>query len=249
MIRTVIVDDESKSCNVLKKILTTYCEGVQVVGMAHSGGEGKELIEREKPQLAFVDIQMPDMDGFQMLQNTNSNDAQIVFVSAYDSFALPAFRYSPLDYLLKPVNIDDLSRALERCRQHLLLLDKEKRRETIATQPLISSLLPLRIAIGRANEIQFIEIDSIIRMEADRNYTVFYLQDKSTMVTARTLGEYEAMLHGLPFLRVHQSHLINLSKVVRFVKGKEGYAVMCDGSHVRVSAQKREEFLAKIAIH
>lgn len=240
MIRSVIVDDEVRSCQALSKMLRDYCQDVAVVGMAHTVEEGIRVIHREQPGLVFLDIQMPDSDGFQIFRDFDQPTFRVICVTAYDNFALTAFRYAALDYVLKPVDIDELVRAVDRFRTGVPtpVADREPLAKKIPPAP-----APHRIAVATMHDIQFIDIDRIVRLQAERNYTIFYLVDGSNIFVARTLKEYEETLAGASFMRVHQSHIINLNKVVRYIKGKGGYAILCDGSKVEVSPKKKAEFL------
>lgn len=243
MIRSVIVDDEVRSCQALSKMLRDYCQDVAVVGMAHTVEEGIKVIHREQPGLVFLDIQMPDSDGFQILRDFDQPSFRVICVTAYDNFALTAFRYAALDYVLKPVDIDELVRAVDRFRA---VPPPVADRESSPPKKISPSTVPHRIAVTTMHDIQFIDLDCIVRLQAERNYTIFYLVDGSSVFVARTLKEYEDALAGASFMRVHQSHIINLNKVVRYIKGKGGYAVLCDGSKVEVSPKKKAEFLDSI---
>jgi two-component system LytT family response regulator len=243
MIRSVIVDDEMRSCQALSKMLRDYCEDVTVVGMAHTVEDGVRIIHREQPELVFLDIQMPDSDGFQIFRDFDQPTFRVICVTAYDNFALTAFRYAVLDYVLKPVDIDELVRAVDRFRTGtpVAVVDRDA---PVKKSPVTPA--PHRIAVTTMHDIQFIDIDRIVRLQAERNYTVFYLVDGTNIFVARTLKEYEETLAGASFMRVHHSHIINLNKVVRYIKGKGGYAVLCDGSKVEVSPKKKAEFLDSI---
>lgn len=249
MIRSVIIDDEVRSCHALAKMLREYCRDVDVVGMAHTVDDGVGVIRQEQPSLVFLDIQMPGGNGFQLLNNVAASAFKVVFVTAYDNYALTAFRYEALDYLLKPIDIDDLVASVNRFRtgynSNAAMHNHSVQRSAVPNviQPLSP---PCRIAVATSHDIQFIEVENILRLQSERNYTTFHLTDGSSLMVARTLKEYEETLGSVSFFRIHQSHIINLKKVVRYIKGKGGYAVLCDGSTVEVSPARKVEFLKQI---
>lgn len=249
MIRSVIIDDEVRSCHALAKMLRDYCTDVDVVGMAHTVDDGVGVIRQKQPSLVFLDIQMPGGNGFQLLNNVAASAFKVVFVTAYDNYALTAFRYEALDYLLKPIDIDDLVTSVNRFRTGYSgngAAHNHTAQHSAAPSVIQPLSPPCRIAVATPHDIQFIEVENIVRLQSERNYTTFHLVHGSPLVVARTLKDYEETLACLPFFRVHQSHIVNLKKVVRYRKGKGGYAVLSDGSTVEVSPARKAEFLKHI---
>lgn len=241
--RSLIIDDETTSCRILKKLLNAYCPDVEVIGEAYSAETGIAAIKKYRPDILFLDIQMPEGDGFYLLQQLEEINFRIIFITAYDQYAIKAIKFSALDYLLKPLNIDDLVSAVDRYRKSRNLTN-----EKACVDHLRSNLLPAKnplnkIAIPGLNEVHFIEISSITRIEAEGNYTHFYTDKAEHFLVANTLKEYDELLNGHHFFRVHQSHLINLKKVTKYIKGKGGQVMLSDGSIVDVAVRKKEEFL------
>jgi two-component system, LytTR family, response regulator len=191
----------------------------------------------------FLDIQMPEGDGFYLLQQLDEIDFRIIFITAYDQYAIKAIKFSALDYLLKPLKIDDLEAAVERARK-----SRDTFPEKARIDHLRENISPKRnqlnkLALPGLSEVHFVDIASIVRIEAEGNYTHFYTDKTEHFLVTHTLKEYDELLDGHHFFRVHQSHLINLKKVTRYIKGKGGSVVLSDGSTVDVSVRKKEAFL------
>lgn len=244
MIRAIVIDDEQESRNTVINILNNFCKNIQVIAQAENVMEGKMVVEKEKPDVIFLDIQMPDGTGFDLLEKLSDNNFQVIFVTAYDQYALKAIKFSALDYILKPVN-----------PQHLMdAVDKLKTPQTdfglISKQ--ISTLLRNkngfeRITLPTFEGLRFIILRDIIRCEADNNYTNFYLNSGEKVLVTKTLKEYDECLSGEDFIRVHQSHLVNSKYIDRYIKGDGGTIIMTDGSHVEVSRRRKEDFLKGMA--
>lgn len=244
MIRTVIIEDEERSSSALRKMLTDYCPDVLVAGVATNNKMALQLIETEKPELVFLDIQLPDGNSFSLLENIKSIDFRVIFTTAYSNYALKALKCSALDYLLKPVNIDELIVAVEKYKNYKQNIDytmglkalqdniKRENKERIKT-----------IGLATLNEIQFVSIDDIIRLEAASNYTHFHIEGLPKITVSHTLKYYEDILDTAEFMRVHQSSIINLRKVKKYIRGKVGSVVMADGCTIDISPKKKEEFL------
>lgn len=241
--RSLIIDDETKSCRILRKLLNTYCPDVDVIAEAYSAATGIEAIKKYRPDLVFLDIQMPEGDGFYLLQQLEEINFRIIFITAHDQYAIKAIKFSALDYLLKPLNIDDLVSAVDRYRNSYDFNNEKKRVDHLRDNLSKAKGKLDRIAIPGMNEVHFIEIGSIIRIESEGNYTHFYTDKPEHFLVANTLKEYDELLSGHHFFRVHQSHLINLKKVTKYIKGKGGNVVLSDGSTVDVAVRKKEEFL------
>jgi two-component system, LytTR family, response regulator len=244
MINTLIVEDEDRSSKVLEKMLSDYCPEIKVSGIAGNINEARRLIRSEKPKLVFLDIQLPDGNSFSLLNDLNTVDFRIIFTTAYNDYALKALKCSALDYLLKPVNIDELIAAIDKFKtweEHSFysmglkaLQDNmvKESKEKIKT-----------IGLGTLNEIQFVATDTIIRLEAASNYTHFYIEGMPRVTVSHTLKHYEDILDHGQFMRVHQSHIINLRKVKKYIKGKTGSIMMTDGCTIDVSPKNKEDFL------
>ncbi len=236
MLRTLIIDDELNGRNILKKMLTTFCEGVDIIGEAESVKTGIEAIKSLNPDLVLLDIQMQDGTGFDLLEKINKKTFKLIFVTSFDNFAIKAFKFSAVDYILKPVDPDNLIEAIKRVKGMETINDFENKIDV-----LISNISGLdKIALASSDGVRFVKIDDIVRCESDNNYTMFYLMSKEKIMVSKTLKEFEVMLSGINFHRVHKSHLVNLKYVSKYIPGEGGYLVLEDGSHVDVSRRKKE---------
>ena len=245
MIRAIIVDDEPYCCDTLETMLEKYCPEVQLVAVCHSGEEAISAISQQKPDLVFLDIEMPRMNGFDMLQKIGAINFEIIFTTSFDQYALRAIRFSALDYLLKPIDKDDLQTAVQKVIQRTQKPIAQQLQ--LLMQKLQQPVNPLnKIALPTMEGLQMVPVESILYCESDSNYTIFYLKDKQKIIVSRTLKEMEEMLEEYSFARVHSSYLVNLQEVNKYVKGEGGYLVLNDGSTVNVSASRKKLLLAKL---
>ena len=245
MITATIVDDEPYSCETLATLLERYCPDVKVLDICYSAASALKSINEQKPQLLFLDIEMPHMNGFELLEKLSDIDFELVFTTSYDQYAIKAFRFSALDYLLKPIDQDDLRKAVQKAvsstnhvspQQIKVLLEK-------INHP---SLVVNKIAIPTLEGLQMLLIESIIHCEADRNYTIINLKGKQKIVASKTLKEVEELLEDYPFIRVHHSYIVNLNEVEKYVKGEGGYLMMSNGTSIDVSRSRKEFLLKKL---
>lgn len=242
MLNSVIVDDEPYCCEVLTMLLEKYCEEVSITAVCNSGAEALKTIRELKPDLVFLDVEMPNMNGFEMLEQLTDISFNLIFTTGYDQYALKAFRFSAIDYLLKPIDREDLQKAVKKvvqrsqkplAEQFEILLQK-------IHQP---AVVLNKIAMPTIEGFQMIAVDSIISCESSRNYTCLLLKNKHKLVVSRTLKEIEEVLENHSFARIHHSHLVNLNEINKYVKGEGGYLVMSDGSTVNVSRSRKDALL------
>ncbi|HYF29743.1 MAG TPA: LytTR family DNA-binding domain-containing protein [Chitinophagaceae bacterium] len=243
MLTAVIIDDEAHSVDVLKNLLDIYCPNVKVIGQADHATAGRKLIAEHAPDIVFLDIEMPFGTGFDMLDAVEHKNTNVIFVTAYDHYALKAIKYYAIDYLLKPVDIDELKNAVKKVAER-----KEQQSASALPVNLLKTYLEKgidnsKIALPMADGLQFVNRSEIVRCEACGNYTRIYLQENRTYMVARTLGEYEELLSPYNFLRIHHAHLINLDHIERYVRGEGGYVIMSDGAVVDISRRKKQDFL------
>jgi two-component system LytT family response regulator len=242
MIKALIVDDESKALNLLKVTMERNFPGEFLVETAQGGEDGLNKLNNFKPDLLFLDIEMPTMSGFDLLAATPDVDCKVIFTTAYNQYAIRAIRYNALDYLLKPINPSELREAVQRFQE-------QKNKKEIYSKQLknfFSNNKDKNLAITTYDGVVFLEVDKIIRCEADLNYTKFILEGNKTFLSSKTLKEYEDLLsvHN-NFLRVHRSHLINMDYVLKFKN--EGYLVLKDDSSVPVSRRRKEEVISRLS--
>ncbi len=244
MIRAVIIDDESKARQGLRLALAKYCPQVQLLALCGSAEEGLEAIAKTKPNLVFLDIQMPKLTGFDLLERLPKIDFEIIFVTAYDQYAIKAIKFSALDYLLKPLDVDELVAAVEK------ILPKQPDNE-VKYRSLLSNVKSspqelTRLAIPSDNEIIMQPLDEILYCEADSSYTTLHLKNTRSITVARTLKDFENILPATKFCRIHHSTLVNLSYILKYVKGEGGYVIMADNKHLDVSRRKKDHFLQQL---
>jgi len=240
MLNSIIIDDEAESRNTIRNILTNYCDSVAIIAEAKDVKSGIQAVNTHRPDLLFLDIQMPDGTGFDLLEKIGDVNFQVVFVTAFDQYALKAIKFSALDYILKPIDPQQLIDAVNKAQK------SENNLSTITHQ--ISTLLRNkngfeRITLPTMEGFRFVNIKDIIRCEADNNYTWFILKSGEKILVTKTLKEYDEQLSDMDFIRVHQSHLVNIKFIDRYIKGDGGTIIMVDGSEVEVSRRRKEEFL------
>jgi len=242
MIKAIIVDDEPYSCEALDALLNRYCPDVKVVGICNSGREALQEIKAQKPQLLFLDIEMPQMNGFELLQEIPDHDFDLIFTTSYDQYAIKAIRFSALDYLLKPIDHDELEAAVHKVSgRHQP--PSARQLELLIHRLHFPAAQINKVAFPTLEGLQMVTVDSIISCESDSNYTIVFLKDKQKIVVSRTLKDIEELLEDYPFFRIHHSYLVNLNEINKYVKGEGGYVVMSDGSAVDVSRSKKELLL------
>ena len=243
MIKAILIDDEVHCLDSLNMMIRDYCPEVQVCDLCSSGKKALESIEKIKPELVFLDIEMPVMNGFEMLEHFKQIPFSVIFTTSYDQYAIKAIRFSALDYLLKPIDPKELVVAVHKVQvqkippfaeQFRMLMDKIQNKETGFK----------KIAVPTYEGFELIPADQLIRCEADSNYTHLFLKNKTMIIACRTLKEMEEQLHDFNyFLRVHHSYLVNLNEVDKYIRGEGGYLIMSDGSTVNVSHSRKDALL------
>jgi two-component system LytT family response regulator len=246
MIRAIIVDDEKGARESLAKLIEKNCTEIEILAKADSMKTAHEAIEEHHPDLVFLDIEMPKGNAFDLLEKIDNIDFDIIFTTAYDHYAIKAIKFSAIDYILKPVDPDDLLEAVNRYK------NKTKQKEQLDRKfkALLSNLNPAnktkRVGLVEGDGLIFVNITDIIRCESSNNYTVFYLIDKKQMVATRALSEYENLFADDSFIRVHRSHLINTDHIKKYIRGENPYVIMSDGSVIPLSRTGKGNFLDKI---
>ena len=247
MLKALIIDDEQNNVENLKAILSEHCPKVMILGTASNGEEGRSLIKELQPDLIFLDIQMPGQNGFDMLMSLEKYDFEIIFITAYDQYGIQAVKFAAIDYLLKPVNINELKEAVQK-----VVVRNAQKKQNLRLENLIQIMeknqakTDHRIALASVKEVRFIQTDQIVRCVSSNNYTTFYLADSEQIMASRPIYEYEELLADYGFIRCHQSHLVNRKYIKSFVKELGGYLVTEDGSEIPVSRQKKEQIKAAL---
>jgi two-component system LytT family response regulator len=245
MIRAIIIDDEPNCCEVLAMLLEKHCPGVSIEAICHSGQEAIAALAKHRVQLVFLDIEMPHMNGFELLEKLPHTNFELIFTTSYDQYAIKAIRFSALDYLLKPVDRAELQAAVDKAMRRLqsslpqqleILLQKLHQPSTQIS----------RIALPTMEGLQLIPVDSIISCSSSSNYTILSLKNTQKLVVSRTLKEIEEMLEEHGFFRVHHSYLVNLNEISKYIRGEGGNLIMSDGSGVDVSRSRKESLLKKL---
>jgi two-component system LytT family response regulator len=241
MIRCVIVDDESKAREILAEMLKLYCNSVEVVGQAYNVSSAYEVINKEKPDLVLLDIKMPDGSGFDLLNKFGNIDFKVIFITAHEEYAIKAFRFSALDYLLKPIDPSDLMSAIEKIAENQSADTINEQYDAFKSDFFEDGhQKDKRIVLKTQENIYVIYLKDVIRCQSEKNYTYFFFSNRERIIVSKTLKEFEDLLSEFNFMRVHRSHLINLKYIDRFEKNDGGMVIMTDGSKVEVSHRKKD---------
>lgn len=241
MIQALIIDDEAKARQGLRLVLEKYCPEIKILALCESPEIGLEKINALKPDLIFLDVQMPKMSGFDLLERVSKINFEVIFVTAYDRYAIKAIKFSALDYLLKPIDVDELINAVEK-------ISKKKKSKVAQYGSLLKNVKPgmeklKRLAIPSDNEIIMQPIADIIYCEADSSYTTLYLSGGKKITVSKTLKEFENILPEGDFCRIHHSTLVNMAHVTKYIKGEGGYVIISNNNHLNVSRRKKDQFL------
>jgi two-component system LytT family response regulator len=247
--KALIVDDEISNQENLQQLLKSYADDVQVCAIAGTIEEAATAIEQHRPELVFLDVQLHDRSGFDLLKQLNEIDFEIIFVTAYDQYGIMAIKFAALDYLLKPIDIDELAAAVNKARKAVQQKKKNERLGHFLEYLKNENQAVPRIALPLFSETRYISINDIVRCEADNTYTRFFLTNGEKLMVSKTLKEYAAMLQEHGFLRVHQSHLINPDLIKSWLKEDGGCLLLSDGQKIPVSKLKKDEVKLRLTQH
>ncbi|MCB0734727.1 MAG: response regulator transcription factor [Flavobacteriales bacterium] len=246
MLRAIIIDDEPKSREGLEAMLQDMIKDVVVAATADSVANGVRAIEKHQPDVVFLDIEMPRNDGFALFEAFNPVDFEVVFTTAHEQYALQAFRTTAIDYLLKPIDLDQLNQAVDKVREKRQK-DRVNKNFEVFVNNLKNSNANHQIAISSSDGLIFLKVENIIYLRGDGAYTYFFLKSGERITTSKNLKEYEDLLSDYDFFRVHKSFLINLHEMKKYVRGEGGYVVMSNGDTVDVSKRRKENFMAALS--
>jgi len=239
-IRCVLIDDEVNNLENLQYLLQQYCPGVEIAGSAGSAVEGIQLIKAVNPDLVLLDIQMPAKSGFDLLKSFDTVSFEVIFVTAYDQYGIQAIKFSALDYLLKPVDVDDLKQAIDKAKQRIALKQQNSNITNLIAYLQKPQQESPRIALPNLLQTHYVKVNEILHCEASDNYTHFFLKNGEKILVSRTLKEYAELLKPYGFQRTHQSHLVNMHYVKSLLKEDGGTLLLQDGTKIPISRQHLE---------
>jgi two-component system, LytTR family, response regulator len=231
MATALIIDDETRSINVLSGLLKQYCPSIEVTGTTNDPEKAIELIRQEEPQLVFLDIRMPALSGFDVLDHFDPPPFRVIFTTAYNTHAIQAIKHEAFDYLLKPIIIEELKASVARFEKWAAQNDLRL--------PDHNPDIPSKIPISSRNGYNFIDPENVIWVEASESYTVFHMRNKKQIVASCNLKKYEDILDPKKFLRIHHSHIINIEHLDQYIRAKHPYVIMSDGKQLDISLRKR----------
>ncbi|MBT3385846.1 MAG: response regulator transcription factor [Prolixibacteraceae bacterium] len=245
-IKSIIVDDEKHGRENLAGILNKYCPEVNLLGESNSVETAIPLIQSQNPDLVFLDIEMPKANGFQLLEYFKDFSFEVIFVTAYDSYAIKAIRFSAADYILKPINFNHLKSAVEKVARRIQQKEENQRIKQLFRN--IRQPQNPRIGLPTTDRIEFAEVNKIVRCQGEGNYTHFYFEGNKHLLVAKTLVEFEDLLQEYSFVRVHKTHLVNLKHVVAYVKSGGGMLQLSNGNEVAVSRRRKDDVLKQLKL-
>jgi len=248
MIKAVLIDDEKNALEMLEWQLHNYCPQIDIAAICNTADKGIAAIRQHQPRVIFLDIEMPKKNGFEVLQQFPEPFFEVIFTTAYNQFALKAFRFAALDYLLKPIDADDLVNAVKRFEKKVSPGNFQQQLDILIQQYKQPNALPDRVSFSTQQAVHFIKPETIVYCQSDSNYTSLYFADKTKMVVSKTLKEVEEMLLHYHFLRVHHSYIINTKEVTRYIKADGGAVEMSNGAQIPISRQKKDEVMQLLLI-
>jgi two-component system, LytTR family, response regulator len=244
-IQTIIIEDEQRSLHVISDLIHQYAADLEVIDSSGYVDQGAELISHKLPQLVFMDIQLADGSGFDVLKKLHTRGFELIFITAHDTYAVNAFKASAIDYLLKPIGIPEFEEAVGRARQRI-----EQRRRNEQIDNLLANLVGQRgqerkIGISTAGSYEFIDLKDILWCMSDGSYTHFYLTNGLKLTSSRNLGFYEPQLCDNNFCRIHNTTIVNLRFIKSYIKGKNSYIVLLNGTSLEISQRRKSDFLER----
>ncbi len=240
MKRILIIDDEKRIRDFVKRMVDSFAFDVEVYTDGENVETGLKAIQELKPDIVFLDIQMPDGTGFDLLNQVGEKNFELIFITAFQEYAIMAIKFSALDYILKPIDAEELKTALQNALDTIDFKKEETQYEALTHN--LNTHQKRKLVLKTQESVHVVDLNEIIRCEADKNYTFFYLNSGKKILVSRTLKDFELLLANHGFFRVQQSHLINLEYIVRYDKSEGGSVIMKDGAAVPLSTAKKEQF-------
>ncbi|NCO54180.1 MAG: DNA-binding response regulator [Bacteroidetes bacterium CG02_land_8_20_14_3_00_31_25] len=241
MLNAIIVDDENRAIKTLQLILNEYCKNVKVINTANSAIDAIKKINNNMPDLVFLDIEMPNGNGFDVLEAFPKRNFDVIFVTAYNNFALKAIKFAVADYILKPIDIEEVTNAINKII--------ERKKQNVQTQPDLTSLIQniknqtqRKISIPTTNGVEFVLLNEILYVEADRSYCKIFLTQKRNIMISKSMNEIELLLPDNEFVKIHKSHIVNLAFVKKLLRTDGGTVELIDGTQLLIAKTKKEEF-------
>ena len=247
MLKAIIIDDELHGRQALQRALEENCPEVTILALCETPEKGIERIKELRPELVFLDIQMPNISGFDVLQQLSPINFEVIFVTSFDQYAIKAIRFSALDYLLKPLDTDDLVQAVQRAKQQIYKGSAAHRYQAVLNNINYKSGKIEKLAVPTLEGIDFYRTDDIIYCDADGHYTTLYLKGRRKELVSKTLKDFENLLSESGFFRIHNSSLINLGCIQKYVRGDGGYVILTEDHHVTVSRRRKDAFLDRLS--
>src|SRR5512133_1479565 len=244
---TVIIDDEPDAVDFISSIIGEYCPSLEVCGKAHNVKDGGNLINEVKPDLVFLDVEMPNGTGFDLLTHFPEKNFDVVFITAFNHYAIKAIKFSAVDYILKPININEFIESVNRVIQKRATNAMAGNENFEALLENLRTSHPTRLVIPTSDGREYLNPKDIIRIEADRSYSWFFISDKRKILVSRHLKEFQDLLNDRNFFRPHNSHLINLDFVKKYIRHDGGYIEMTDGSKIPIARNRKDLFLAHMS--
>ena len=244
--KAILVDDEPDGIRTLKKMLESHCPNVEVAATCSNAASAKQELERIRPDVVFLDIQMPGKSGLDLLTEMPEKDFEVIFVTAHNEYMLQALQYSAADYLLKPVDEDRLIEAVQRVETRIQAEKKEWTETLMHNLNKAGSPSEMRLCLPTLKGFIVVKLDDIIYCEAERSYTIFHLDGKRTVTVSKSLIEYDHLLQETQFFRIHKSFLVNLNHIKEYQRGEGGLVIMTDNAEIEVSRRKKEFFLNRM---
>ncbi|NII25961.1 response regulator transcription factor [Pseudoflavitalea sp. X16] len=245
--KAVIVEDEVMNSDFLRHLLQEFCPNIEVAAAATNLEEAVAAINGQQPQIVFMDIELQTSTGFDVLQQVQYRDFEVIFTTAYDHYAIKAIKFSAIDYLLKPISFEELQEAVNKAIESLQVKEKENKLELLIRNVRRPAGEDFSISLSTSEGVEFVPLSQIIRLEAKGPYTTFFMKSGANLMVCKNLKEYELLLTEYGFFRLHNSYMVNMKEVKKMIKADGGYAVMNDDAMIAISPKKKDEFLSLMA--